>query len=314
MSEETRIPNVSVIVPVYNTKEYLSKCFDSLCGQTLKEIEIILIDDGSNDGSGQICDEYAHTDARFQVIHKHHEGVAAARNTGLENVRAPKVMFVDSDDWVELDFCEMAYRTAEKTGADVVVFQRIRHEGNKAEVYAPYHYEGFISKEEALTKLWNEIGVVVWNKLYRTGLFDGIRYPNGRLSEDAAVTHRVIQRADSVYYLDKCLYHRMKWRPGSITTEKSVQLLEDEITFNVKRMIDLRKWGYDCGEEEKQLALRYLQLLGRKAELSSERSRIIRENRSGALVSRKQEAAAGLYRLSPVLFDLLAKLTGRRIR
>ncbi len=314
MSVEAGTPNVSVIVPIYNTKKYMTKCLDSLCVQTMKEIEVILIDDGSDDGSGEICDEYVQKDSRFRVFHKTHEGVAVARNAGLEKSRAKYIMFVDSDDWVEPDFCELPYITAEKTGADLVVFQRKRHEGDKAEIYAPYHYEGFISKEEALVKRWRVIDVIVMNKLFQRSLFDGMLFPEKRLSEDTAVMHWIVQSANSVYYLDKCLYHHLAGRPASITTARTTRMVIDEITFNVKRVLDLRRWGYECGEEERRVALRYLLMMGRKAELSSECDRVIRENSCGNYASWKQNVAAGLYRFSPGLFDLVSKLTGRRIR
>ena len=116
------MPHVSVIVPVYNVEEYLRKCIDSIVAQTLKDIEIILVDDGSTDGSGTICDEYASQDKRVRVVHKINGGLSSARNTGIEAASAPFLMFIDSDDWVEPNFCEKPYLAAKNNNADLVLF------------------------------------------------------------------------------------------------------------------------------------------------------------------------------------------------
>ena len=117
------IPKVSVIVPSFNVKAYLPRCLDSLCCQTLAEIEIILIDDGSSDGSGEIADRYAQTDNRFQVIHQENRGLSAARNRGIEAAQAYYLMFVDSDDWVDPDFCRILLYH----GASVVAWNKLYH-------------------------------------------------------------------------------------------------------------------------------------------------------------------------------------------
>ena len=108
------MPKVSVIVPIYKVKPFLRQCIDSIINQTLKDIEIILVDDGSVDGEAEICDEYAIHDKRIKVIHKNNEGLSAARNDGLDQATAPYIMFVDSDDWVEPEFCELPYTAGEK--------------------------------------------------------------------------------------------------------------------------------------------------------------------------------------------------------
>ena len=118
------IPKVSVIVPIFNVKAYLPRCLDSLCCQTLTEIEIILIDDGSSDGSGEIADRYAQTDNRFQVIHQENRGLSAARNRGIEAAQAYYLMFVDSDDWVDPDFCRIPYEIATDHGVELVIFRQ----------------------------------------------------------------------------------------------------------------------------------------------------------------------------------------------
>ena len=115
------MPKFSIIVPVYNVEKYINKCIDSLISQTLKDIEIILVDDGTPDKSGEICDEYAKKDDRIKVIHKKNEGVSAARNDGLAAATGEWVIFCDSDDWMEQNACELMYLNGEKVGASVVI-------------------------------------------------------------------------------------------------------------------------------------------------------------------------------------------------
>ena len=116
-------PLVSVIVPVYNVEPYLHRCIDSLVHQTLKDIEIILIDDGSTDGCGKICDEYAAADTRIRVVHQENAGLCEARNTGIDRAQADYLMFVDSDDWVQAEFCEIPLMLAKEHQADLACFR-----------------------------------------------------------------------------------------------------------------------------------------------------------------------------------------------
>ena len=112
-------PKVSIVVPVYNSKQYLARCLDSLLGQTVSEIEVVLVDDGSTDGSSLTCDGWADIDSRIRVIHKENGGLSDARNCGALAARAPYIAFVDSDDSVDLDFCESLLHDIEATGADI---------------------------------------------------------------------------------------------------------------------------------------------------------------------------------------------------
>ena len=199
---ESNNEKVSIIVPVYNVKDYLEQCLLSVIYQTLLDIEIIVIDDGSNDGSELICDVFGEKDSRITVIHKENQGLSAARNDGLNLAKGDYVMFVDSDDWVEPDFCATPYQVAKDTNAEIVVFQRTWHSGNEIKCQAPFPKEGIVPKNEVLADLWNLVGVVSWNKLYKRELFDDVHFPNGRLCEDNAVTHRVIHKAKGVYLLN----------------------------------------------------------------------------------------------------------------
>ena len=200
-------PKVSIIVPVYNVEMYLPRCLDSLHRQSLEEIEILLIDDGSPDGSGRIADEYAEKDGRFRVIHQANAGVAAARNRGIELAQAPYLMFVDSDDWVEPDFCRIPYEMAARERVDMVMFRYVSEGASVHETSSPSIGEQLISREEAMELLYSRSGVFVWNKLYCKSLFADVRYPEGRTYEDHGTTHRLVQKAECVLTTDAVLYH-----------------------------------------------------------------------------------------------------------
>ncbi len=314
--EKALVPDVSVIVPVFNMQEYLEKCLGSLEKQTLENIEVIIVDDGSTDGSKQIYDSFVRRDPRFSVIHKENEGLSAARNDGLAVARGRYIMFVDSDDWVEPEFCEMPFHTAEETGAELVAFLRVWHSNNASKQQEPFPAEGITDKGEALTNLWQLVGVIAWNKLYHRRLFEGERYPVGRLSEDTALTHRLIYNAEEVFLLNRYLYHHRTNRPGSIMSERSRQMITDELVFNLQRMKDLKQWGYHCQREETGYALSYLMTFGRKAELSSQCDEILHDASSvpeGGL-SWKQKAMIRMYRFVPGLFDMTSIMFGKRIQ
>ena len=169
-------PEVSVIVPVYRVEKWLPQCLDSLTAQTLQETEIILIDDGSPDGCGALCDEYAKKDARIRVIHQENRGLSLARNAGLDAARGRYIMFADSDDWVEPDFCETPFRLAEETGADLVLFRHRRHEKDRQSVFPRFpDAQGSLTPRDAIEKvLFREGGISVWNKLEEFGMPAGL--------------------------------------------------------------------------------------------------------------------------------------------
>ena len=314
--KEKDLPLVSVIVPVYNVEDYLEQCLKSICGQTLPGIEIIIIDDGSTDSSGPICDAFAADDSRIKVIHKKNEGLAAARNDGIALARAEYIMFVDSDDWVEPEFCELPYRIAEENDADLVVFgiRRINRRGKPAS-QSTFPVEGIISKEDILVKYWSSVDTAAWNKLYRRYLFEGIWYPEGHLSEDIAVTYRLIQKAENVFLLNRTLYNYRLSRPGSITGVRSKQLMEDSTRYDLQRLDDLRAWGYDCSEEEQRLAIYFLARHGRFQEQSPAFEKILRECRHFTkYTSWRQKVMFRVFRISPVIFDWISVLTGKRYR
>ena len=236
---------VSVIVPVYNVGPYLERCLDSLAAQTLKEIEIILIDDGSTDGSGTVCDSYAREDERFRVIHKKNEGLSAARNDGIDAAKANYIMFADSDDWVEPQFCEIPYSIAAASGADMVMFYHQNYSGGvKLKMPPPIYKEGQITSQQAVDVTYSSEGNYAWNKLYERSLFEGIRYPAGQVYEDIITTCRIVDKAKRIWLSHQVLYNYRFERPGAITSEKSREMFRIWLGMNRQKQAFLKERGY----------------------------------------------------------------------
>ena len=224
---------ISVIVPVYNVEKYLARCVDSILRQTYENLEVILVDDGSHDASGQICEELAKTDARIRVIHKENGGLSSARNCGIEQARGDYLAFVDSDDWIEPESYRWMLERAEQTGAPMVCAGRYDYNsatGEKTLGLCPVRDEE-ISGEEFAARVftWDNADSSACDKLYRAELFEGIRYPLGKTDEDVPVTYLLALRAGRVALLSRPIYNYFH-RPGSITTasvtEKNFHLEE----------------------------------------------------------------------------------------
>lgn len=202
---------ISIIVPVYNVESYLRKCIDSILNQTIENIEIILVNDGTKDRSGDICDEYKKKDDRVVVIHKKNGGLSSARNAGLEIATGELIGFIDSDDWIEPDYFETLYDGIIKYNADISVMhltkvtkhERIEFKTKRKEEWVEF------SRHKAMESfLANDfIGYSACNKLYRSNLFDGIRYPEGILMEDKATTYKLIHKTNLVVVNLSQKYH-----------------------------------------------------------------------------------------------------------
>lgn len=191
------MPSLSIIVPVYNVKEYLGKCVDSILNQTFDDFEIILVDDGSTDGSGKLCDNYKNEE-RVRILHQTNSGQSAARNSGLSVASGNWVGFVDSDDWLEPEMYGQMMEAAKKHKADVVI---CRHRSVSPDGET-LHVEGINGEKDIdnieATKLImsdDEIRSFAWNKIYHRRLFEDICYPEGRIFEDTATTYKLLYKA-----------------------------------------------------------------------------------------------------------------------
>ncbi|MDR3598468.1 glycosyltransferase [Clostridium sp.] len=210
---------ISVIVPVYNVEKYLEKCVDSILSQTFKDFEVILVDDGSKDRCGIICDKYESLDNRVKVIHKTNGGLSSARNSGLEIASGEYVAFVDSDDWIDKSMYKELYNEAKKHNADIVQCKFIKAKDENVSIYNNESNEAEVIRNlEALCNLYNEKcieTVVTWNKLYRRYLFNDIVFPNGKIHEDQFTTYKLLYKANKVVLVDKELYY-YRQTPNSI--------------------------------------------------------------------------------------------------
>lgn len=207
---------VSVIVPVYHVKPYLNSCLDSILAQTYENLQIILVDDGSTDGSGSICDQYAARDPRIRVIHQENLGVSAARNAGLAAATGTWIGWVDSDDWIEPEMFARLLEGATQENADIALCGRYQEYPDRRVPFGPKS-EAVLTGSAGLLSLLEETQMdnALYDKLYRRELFDGIRFPEGRTYEDLAVLYRVFEKADRILCLTQPLYH-YRQRPTGI--------------------------------------------------------------------------------------------------
>lgn len=268
-------PLVSVIIPVYNVSRYLPKCLDSVISQTWRNLEIIVIDDGSTDGSGSICDQYAKRDDRIKVIHSPNRGLSSARNLGLDNLRGQFISFIDSDDWIEPDAVETLVKAALLTGSYIVTAWFCReyvgktvHTSTRTDnlhVYRgrdilPAFIEGRFRNE-------------VWNKLYSVECFANIRFPDGYNYEDIAITWKLLQNmADndrSVTALpDELVHFRVRkssishtWNPGNLSDNWIAKRVKYESLPDYKEILlagcfvpILRMWADFIGYSKEEKA------------------------------------------------------------
>lgn len=226
---------VSVIIPVYKTEQYLSRCVESVIKQTYANLEIILVDDGSPDRCPEICDSFAEQDHRIKVIHKSNGGLSDARNAGIEAASGDYIAFVDSDDYIDSKMIEILLQCAIDMGADISVcnYYRVQEDGRTT-----YHKKAVIEKEmtnlEAMEDIFTESNlceVITWNKLYASSLFKdtGIRFPVGKIHEDNFTTYKLFYEAHKVVYIDFPLYYYLQ-RGDSIMgrnfDERRLQVLE----------------------------------------------------------------------------------------
>lgn len=215
-------PKISIVIPVHKVEPYLRKCLDSVISQTYLNMEIILIDDGSPDRCGVICDEYAKKDGRIHVIHQRNQGLSAARNVGLAIASGEYIGFVDSDDWVEPDMFEYLLENIWQYRADIAICGRREwHKGSCVD--RGWHQKELLNTETAMRALLKNdvIQNYVWDKLWRRELFEDVRFPVGKTFEDIAVVDRLFTRAGRVICLPDAKYNYLI-RPDSILGDASL--------------------------------------------------------------------------------------------
>lgn len=208
---------ISVVVPVYNVEQYLSKCLDSIIAQTYSDLEIIVVDDGSTDDSNNICDFYKKQDSRIQVIHKENGGLSDARNVGIDIATGKYICFVDSDDYIEKDYVAQMYEQIRKYCADICCCGKIVEcRGKKSVINSSSQ---FVVNSVDVFKYYlqkKEIDNSAVDKLYRRELFDNVRFPVGRCYEDIGTIYKIFLKANTIVHIDVPLYHYVV-RSGSIS-------------------------------------------------------------------------------------------------
>ena len=212
---------VSVIVPVYNVETYLTKCLDSLVNQTHKNLEIILIDDGSKDNSGKICESFAAKDERIIVIHQKNSGVSKARNVGLDKMTGNYIIFVDADDYLEFNAVEKLLNILIAENADIVFGEEKEVFKEKVKYVPRKEIEKYDTDSIKEIILLDKIQNYVWNRLYKAEIWDNIRFPENLVYEDLYIMPSACIKAKKIVYRCEPVYYYNKMNAGSITAARS---------------------------------------------------------------------------------------------
>lgn len=252
------MPKISIIVPIYNVDKYLEETINSIINQTLKEIEIILVNDGSTDNSGKICDELKKKDNRIKVIHKKNMGVSAARNSGLKIATGEFVGFVDSDDIVCSDMYETLYNNAIENKVDISMVSPVIKELNGNVKYFNNTGKKFIwDREEALKNFFkgNVFNIAVYTKIFKREKYANILFEEEKsVHEDKYYTFQCILNSNRVFFEDVCKYNYIK-RENSISTSKFSKRKFDVIYFGEKIYNDIMKINIEKLKEDAYINL-----------------------------------------------------------
>ena len=228
------MPLISIIVPIYNTAEFLRECVGSILNQTYRNLEIILVDDGSTDDSGQICDEYARADSRVVVIHKENQGVASTRNAGLHKAQGEYIMFVDSDDWIDCKMCSVLIEAVSKYKTQAAMCSYMREYPDKSLPKEIVQQDKVFTGKDLQRKLCGPIGDELkqpenmecfnslWGRVYPANLIKGLSIIDTRIvgtSEDLLFNLEAFAHIESIVYINKPMYHYRKSVEHSITAQ-----------------------------------------------------------------------------------------------
>ena len=315
---------ISVIVPVYNVRTYLEKCFDSVAGQSWRNLEIILVDDGSTDGSGELCEELAGRDSRVRVIHKKNGGLGSARNAGIDAAKGELLSFVDSDDWIEGGMYDTMTEIMHRENAQIIAcgIKRVSEAGTVSYYQDNLEERAIYSREEALIELpKNErLSNSMCNKLFRRETIKGLHINEQIFYEDNPFTPQCIARAERVAYTAEPFYCYFE-RSGSIS-RKSFSVREfDRVTADRMRLDFYHEHFPQC---EFAAAIAYIgsglkvyyqprdcqEARERREQLREELKRTIRSYPELPFTE-KQRAKAKLFLLSPALYTASMKLRGK---
>lgn len=234
---------ISIIVPVYNLEEEVSKCLLSLVLQKYENFEAIIVDDGSTDNSLEKCLELAEKDSRFLVFHTKNKGLSAARNYGISKSHGKYLAFVDGDDYIDPDFLRTLHSSIIQSGSDVAVAGYTEISENKTQVFTPK--TEILSGRNATIRLLvhqENMEVLIWNKLYKKSLFRGIHFPVGKNHEDNFTTFQLLSKAKKVSYIQKSVYNYIHRKNSITSTEKALERLKAKLSSakEAKRIFRLK--------------------------------------------------------------------------
>lgn len=221
---------ISIIVPVYQVENYVGQCIESIQAQTFRDFELILIDDGSRDQSGKICDRYAKEDCRIQVVHTKNKGAAAARNTGLDMANGSYIVFVDGDDYLQNNMLERLYETINGSSYDMVVcdFWNIHEDHTKD--FRLALSEETVTGWDVLAHLKNQrnygVWTIVWNKIYKGTLLKKMRFPEGRYFEDEFFSNKLYLKCGQIHIIPDALCIHRVLSSSTMNTQKMENYLD----------------------------------------------------------------------------------------
>lgn len=225
---------ISVIIPIYNVEPFIQRCLESVLHQSYKNLEIILVDDGSPDNCPAICDKYATLDPRVKVIHKKNGGLSSARNTGLDNANGDYIFFLDSDDWIENNTIEFLINIANQTKADITIGECYNNSClNKKK--DPSKIIEFTFNEACTEEFLGNtlMFTVAWGKLYKSTLWEHLRFPSNKIHEDVFLTHKLHYKASKIVYTKNPFYHYTLRKDGLSQKSFSLDIIEaSEERFN----------------------------------------------------------------------------------
>jgi glycosyl transferase, family 2/glycosyl transferase family 8 len=264
-------PLISIIVPIYNVENYLRMCLDSIEHQTYSNIEVLLINDGSPDLSGEICQEYVARDSRFRYFEKENGGLSDARNYGIDCASGRFLTFIDSDDWVEPTYVEDMYQAALNNNSEIVVSSYSQFD-NKENHYLVHIWDDYYEKNYSNKKLMNSLPLLVrkdysfltsWGILFSRKLFNNVKFPKGKVIEDSRTNYKLFSKSKCTTYINKSLYMYRIGREGSIINTVNEKLLIDQLESELERLAIYTIKGWNYSDEKNNvlgcLRLRYQQ-------------------------------------------------------